>query len=99
MARLWIVVFFSVAFCFVTMASQSGGCHEPAAAESRHLLLQKAKTWMYQLQDLDNDGAIQALARSEYPLLVVEPGHNQKDIPFGSKLMLPVVYSMPGGRS
>ncbi len=98
MVRLRIVEFFSVAFCFVIMASQSGWCHEPAGVERRHLLLQKAKTWMYQLQDLDNDAAIQALARSEYPLLVVEPGHNQKDIPFDSERMVQVLHSMPDGR-
>ncbi|RZB38394.1 MAG: hypothetical protein SRB2_00142 [Desulfobacteraceae bacterium Eth-SRB2] len=38
--------------------------------------LKAVQTWMYQIQDLDVDGALAALAASDYPLLVIEPGHN-----------------------
>lgn len=36
---------------------------------------------MYQIQGLDEPGALTTLAATDYPLLVVEPGHNLKDDP------------------
>lgn len=39
----------------------------------RVALLRSASTWMYQIQQLDASGAINALAATNYPLLVLEP--------------------------
>ncbi|PID76057.1 MAG: glycoside hydrolase, end-alpha-1,4-polygalactosaminidase [Deltaproteobacteria bacterium] len=93
-----IVRLASVVLFLAISASRQADCGEPATVEDRHLLLQKAQTWMYQLQDLESDRAIQALANTKYPLLVVEPGHNQKEISFDSQRMLQVLHTMPDGR-
>ncbi len=90
--RLSIVLF------LVISTTRHGGCAEPAAVVDRHVLLQKAQTWMYQIQDLDTDEAIKTLAGTKYPLLVIEPGHNHKDTPFDSQRMLKMLQTMPDGR-
>ncbi len=38
--------------------------------------LATAQTWMYQIQGLDDDLALAALAASDYPMLVIEPGQS-----------------------
>lgn len=45
----------------------------------RRALLAAARTWMYQIDGLDAPGAVQKLAASSYPLLVVESGINDRD--------------------
>jgi len=40
--------------------------------------LARSESWMYQLAELDEDIAVDALAASEYPLLVIESGRNHK---------------------
>ncbi len=44
----------------------------------RRARLQAAETWMYQISKLDEGGAIDVLAGTNYPLLVLEPGHNHR---------------------
>ena len=41
--------------------------------------LKSATSWMYQIQDLRPPGAIEALAASDYPLLVIEPTYTMPD--------------------
>ncbi|MBS0264992.1 MAG: endo alpha-1,4 polygalactosaminidase [Planctomycetes bacterium] len=45
----------------------------------RQSRLAEARTWMYQIDGLDAPGAVEALAASKYPLLVVESGINDRD--------------------
>ena len=45
----------------------------PKKQITRKTMLENAKTWMYQIQGLDDDGAILKLAATDYPMLVVEP--------------------------
>ncbi len=45
-----------------------------ATAQSPQERLRAAKSWMCQLQGLESSAAVQALARTAYPMLVVEPG-------------------------
>jgi len=45
---------------------------------NRGELLAAAKTWMYQIDELDTSGAVDALAASSYPLLVLESGINER---------------------
>ena len=50
--------------------------NHPASAQPSNLPaipLKAAKTWAYQIQGLEVAGAVDALARSRYDLLVVEP--------------------------
>ncbi len=69
-----------------------------AGQNQRTSLLLKAKTWMYQIQDLESDEAITALANTDYPLLVVEPNHNHKDNPlFNCSDMIKKLRKTPNG--
>lgn len=45
---------------------------------SRPERLEAAETWMYQLSDLDEGNSVEALAETDYPMLVIEPGHNHR---------------------
>ena len=49
-----------------------------ATGSGRRERLMNAKTWMYQISLLDEDKAVEVLAATEYPLLILEPGHNHR---------------------
>ncbi len=57
--------------CSPQPASQSG----PSPQGSR---LTAAQSWMYQLAGLEDPAAVDALAATDYPLLVIEPGLNHR---------------------
>jgi cysteinyl-tRNA synthetase len=76
------------ALCTV-MALGHAALAQPAPGEVRH--------WMYQLQALDEDGAVAALARSGYDMLVIEPGHNFTDYPYDTPDMLAALRHKPDG--
>jgi cysteinyl-tRNA synthetase len=50
--------------------------HSPQ--EARRLNLRQVKSWAYQIQGLEEEGAIDALADSDYELVVVEPVRSLK---------------------
>ena len=52
---------------------------------------------MYQIQDLDREGAVEALAASAYPLLVLEPGHNFSEYPYDTGAILEALGTAPDG--
>jgi cysteinyl-tRNA synthetase len=52
---------------------------------------------MYQIQDLDVSGAVEALARTSYPLLVLEPGHNLTDDPYDTAGIVSALRETPDG--
>ncbi len=62
-------------------------------------LLAAAQTWMYQIQDIDQDRAVAALAATDYPLLVLEPGHNFSDYPYDTAAIIEALKRLPDGRS
>jgi cysteinyl-tRNA synthetase len=62
---------------------------------SRAQQLQACQTWMYQIQDLDEDGAVAALAATDYPLLVLEPGHNFSDFSYDTPAMISSLRRTP----
>lgn len=47
-----------------------------------------AETWMYQIQDLDQDNAVEILDATHYPLLVIEPGHNFSEYPYDTSAIV-----------
>lgn len=51
----------------------TGSDSNGAGSADRVALLRSASTWMYQIQQLDASGAIDALAATDYPALVLEP--------------------------
>jgi len=52
---------------------------------------------MYQIQALDEPGALAALAATDYPLLVLEPGHNFADSPYDTQAMVNALRNRPSG--
>ncbi len=46
---------------------------------SRLARLHAVKTWMYQIQDVAEEGAVEALAESGYDLIVIEPTNTNRD--------------------
>jgi cysteinyl-tRNA synthetase len=44
-----------------------------SAEEARQLNLRRVESWAYQIQGLDEEGAVDALVNSDYDLIVVEP--------------------------
>jgi cysteinyl-tRNA synthetase len=52
---------------------------EADKTSGRREQLQAARTWMYQIDGLNPKSALNALAESSYPLLVVDSGINEKD--------------------
>ena len=91
-----IQVFFVLAFSILVINEGHSG--EPGAGENRRARLQQARTWMYQIQELESDRAIQALANTDYPLLVVEPNHNHKGNPFDCRRMVQTLRTMTNGK-
>lgn len=65
-----------------------------ASADER---LSSVETWMYQIQALDEDGAVEALAESAYDMLVIEPGHNFSDWAYDTESMVEALAGKPGG--
>jgi cysteinyl-tRNA synthetase len=53
--------------------ARCGGMPGYSPQEARRLNLRWVKSWAYQIQGLEEDGAIDALAASDYDLIVVEP--------------------------
>ena len=49
-----------------------------SAQEARRLKLRQVKSWAYQIQGLEDEGAVDALAHSDYDLIVVEPVRSLK---------------------
>ena len=49
---------------------------DPSTENNRVARLNNASTWMYQIQDLNAPAAVELLAATDYPMLVIEPGNN-----------------------
>ena len=59
--------------------------------------LSTARTWAYQLQHLEEEGAIEALRKSRYDVLVLEPTRtHREEAGFGTKEMLSRLRIAPG---
>jgi cysteinyl-tRNA synthetase, unknown class len=55
------------------------------------------KTWMYQLEGLENSEALTKLSETDYDMLVIEPGDDFKDSPYYSQELLSRLRYTPGG--
>ena len=70
-----------------------------APAVSRAMPLMQVRTFMYQLQGLENPSAVEALAKSDYDLLVVEPTATVRDqANFDMKAMVAKLHAGKPGR-
>ena len=54
-------------------------------------------TWMYQIQNLDENDNIDELDNTEYDMLVVEPGHNFSDYPYNTDYVVSALKQKPNG--
>jgi len=79
----------------VMSASACGG--DDGAEAPLPTTLGAATTWMYQIQGLNEDGAVAALAVTDYPLLVLEPGHNFSESPYDTEAMVATLRTTPQG--
>lgn len=59
--------------------------------------LSSIRNWMYQIQDLNEDGAVQILAATDYDMLVVEPGQNFSESPYASQQIVNRLHEKPDG--
>jgi cysteinyl-tRNA synthetase len=59
--------------------ARCGGMPVYSPQEIRRLNLRWVKSWAYQIQGLEEEGAIDALVASDYELVVVEPVRSQKE--------------------
>jgi len=55
-------------------------------------------TWMYQIQGLDDEDAVSALAATEYPMVVVEPGNNFTASPYNTTALVDALRRTPAGK-
>jgi uncharacterized protein (TIGR01370 family) len=69
-----------------------------SAVELRGALpLTAVRTWAYQIQGIDESGAVEALAAARYDLLVVEPTRTEKDTAFDTPAMVRRLQASPAG--
>ncbi len=59
--------------------------------------LSTVRNWMFQLQELDEDGAIQTLAATEYDMLVIEAGYNFSDWAYDTRHIIDQLKVKPNG--
>lgn len=93
-----------LSFCILVLAgfgctaeSPTGASDAPQSAEQR---LAAAQTWMYQIQELDREGAIEALAASTYPLFVLDPTRtNRGTESFDTRKMIQQLRKAPDGQA
>lgn len=71
---------------------------DTGCAGNKTARLAAAQTWMYQIQNLDQDGAVDALAASDYPLLILEPGHNFSQWPYDTASITTALDRTPDGQ-
>lgn len=77
-------------FEFVEQAAKPG--------RSRKNDLNSIKTWMYQIQGLDEEHAVDVLAETEYDLFVIEPGQNFSDWTYDTVSMINDLRYTPYGK-
>lgn len=59
--------------------------------------LSSIRNWMYQIQALNEDGAVQTLAATDYDMLVIEPGQNFSVAPYESQQIVNRLHEKPDG--
>jgi len=61
--------------------------------------LSNVRNWMFQLQELDEDGAVETLAATEYDMLVIEAGYNFSDWSYETQKIIDQLKVKPDGSS
>lgn len=101
------ITFLTVLFTLLAACGggSGGGDNSPTTSGSetsnnRVERFREVATWMYQIQELNEDGAVDALAATDYPLLVIEPGHNFKlaGDQYDTANIIETLRTAPGGQ-
>jgi cysteinyl-tRNA synthetase len=88
--------------CLLAFSLTIAGCprdQAPGSADGTRVRLEDVRFWAYQIQGLQDDGAINALAASRYDLLVLEPTRTDRDHPdFDARGMVRRLHASPASR-
>ena len=91
---IFTLLLFSAIAC--SDSGPSGVEDEPTGSPPQQRL-EAAQTWMYQIQELNDPQALAALAATNYPLLVIEPGQNFTDSPYDMANIISTLRTAPDG--
>lgn len=80
-----------------TQSTDDANGQEPATASARSKL-KNIDTWMYQIQALNDEVRLEALAETEYPLLVLEPGFNFSEYPYDAQHIVDTLRTTLSGK-
>lgn len=69
----------------------------PSTRSSSDIQLSDVRNWMFQIQELDEDGAVEALAATEYDMLVIEAGYNFSEWAYDTQEIVSELRNKPGG--
>jgi len=83
---------------FVLVGLLFGLCLAGQPAWAQDTRLDDVRHFMYQLQDIDADGAVAALAESGYDMVVLEPGHNFSAYPYDTAGLVSALGLKPDGQ-
>lgn len=59
--------------------------------------LSNVQSWMFQLQELDEDGAVEALAATAYDMFIIEAGQNFSDWSYNTPQIIDQLKAKPDG--
>lgn len=76
-------------------STNAGDTDSPLSGQTR---LANIDTWMYQIQALNDELRLEALAETEYPLLVLEPGFNFSEYPYDAQHIVDTLRTTPSGK-
>jgi uncharacterized protein (TIGR01370 family) len=69
----------------------------PSTKSSSDIRLSDVQNWMFQIQELDEDGAVEALAATEYDMLVIEAGYNFSEWAYDTQEIVSELDKKPDG--
>jgi cysteinyl-tRNA synthetase len=85
---LFTCFFLVLSGCGGSSSSSSGSTQDPAGNAKARLNGVEVSSWMYQIQDLDDNAMIDELAATDYDMLVVEPGNNFNDFSYNTDYLV-----------
>ncbi|MBL4799350.1 MAG: endo alpha-1,4 polygalactosaminidase [Oleispira sp.] len=96
---LFTSLFLALSACGGSSSSSGGSDSTPGPVANTTATLNgiEINTWMYQIQDLDDNAIIDELAETDYDMLVVEPGNNFIDFSYDTDYLVSNLIQKPNG--
>lgn len=95
----YLVIFALVSLALIFLSISCAPTNTNKSGFNRKEQLKKARTWMYQIQDLERKGAIRALSKTNYDFLVLDPTRTVKGSEeFDTKGMIKQLRTKPNGK-